>query len=147
MAAPSFEIDLVAHGLVKALGLPDSDEGDARHTVDTITGHPAWDQIGVHEVYRGWRAVLDEYPGSMMVAEAWVEPPERLARYVRPDEFQQAFNFAHLEAPWTAQAQRDVIRASLAADAAVAALLSVLDGLRSLDSGVFLDPEGQPVPW
>ena len=38
-------------------------------------------------------------------------------------------------------------QATLAADAAVAALLSVLDGLRSLDSGVFLDPEGQPVPW
>ena len=114
-----FRVD-VAHGLVKALGLPDSDEGDARHTVDTITGHPAWDQIGVHEVYRGWRAVLDEYPGSMMVAEAWVEQ-HSLSRYLRPDEFHQAFNFPYLDAPWRAEDQRSVIADSLAESAAVGA--------------------------
>lgn len=38
-------------------------------------------------------------------------------------------------------------QATLAADAAVAALLRVLDGLRPQDSGVFLDPEGQALPW
>ena len=115
-----FRVD-VAHGLVKALGLPDAhDVADAQHTVDTVTGHPAWDQVGVHEVYRGWRAVLEEFPGSMMVAEAWVEQ-HSLADYLRPDEFHQAFNFGYLEAPWRAADQRAVIRESLAEAAAVGA--------------------------
>ena len=36
---------------------------------------PMWDQEGVHEIYRQWRAVLDEYPGDrILVAEAWVQP-------------------------------------------------------------------------
>ncbi|KAF1693562.1 SDR family oxidoreductase [Pseudoxanthomonas koreensis] len=38
-------------------------------------------------------------------------------------------------------------RATLAADAAAAALLGVLDGLRPQDSGVFLGPDAQPLPW
>ena len=46
---------------------------------------PMWDQDGVHEIYRAWRALLDSYPGDrILVAEAWVQPPSRLARYVRP---------------------------------------------------------------
>ena len=46
--------------------------------------------------------MLDEYPGDrILVAEAWVQPAERLARYVRPDEMHQAFNFEYLDAPWT----------------------------------------------
>ena len=57
----------------------------------------------------------------MMVAEAWVEPAERRALYVRPDEFQQAFNFGYLEAPWRAIDQRKVIEDSLAADHVVGA--------------------------
>jgi len=62
-----------------------------------INQGPMWDQDGVHEIYRSWRRVLDEYPGQrMMVAEAWVHPPSRLARYVRPDEMHQTFNFDYL---------------------------------------------------
>ena len=38
-------------------------------------------------------------------------------------------------------------KASLAPEAAVAALLRVLDGLRPRDSGVFLDPDGKTLPW
>ena len=48
----------------------------------------------MHEIYRGWRRVADAYDGDrMFVAEAWVDSPERLARYVRPDELHTAFNF------------------------------------------------------
>ena len=83
---------------------------------------PMWDQDGVHEIYRQWRAVLDEYPGDrILVAEAWVSSPERLARYVRPDEMHQAFNFEYLEASWTAADQRTSIDASLAANEPVGA--------------------------
>ena len=56
-----------------------------------------------------------------MVAEAWVSPADRLANYVRSDEFQQAFNFAFLQTPWTATALRSTIADSLRACDAVGA--------------------------
>jgi alpha-glucosidase len=119
-----FRID-VAHGLIKAAGLPDW----AGHTAmvegtdnaSTDAG-PMWDQDGVHAIYRGWRRVLDAYPGErMMVAEAWVKPPSRLARYLRPDEMQQAFNFDYLLTHWNAAEFRTVIDSSLAVAAAAGA--------------------------
>jgi alpha-glucosidase len=115
-----FRID-VAHGMVKVPDLPDlehvSDDTDPRHHRG-----PMWDQDGVHEIYRSWRAVLDEYDGDRaMVAEAWVFPLERLARYVRPDELQQSFNFAFLTCPWDAAELRDVVATSLTSMDAVGA--------------------------
>ena len=118
-----FRVD-VAHGLVKADGLPDWD-----HEQELLDGSgrggarpPMWDQDGVHDIYRSWRRVLDEYDGDrMLVAEAWVEPAERLARYVRPDEMHQAFNFAFLSAGWRAADLRASIADSLQASALVGA--------------------------
>jgi alpha-glucosidase len=117
-----FRID-VAHGLVKATGLPDWD-----HDQELLRGSngdgrrpPMWDQDEVHEIYRSWRKVLDEYNERMLVAEAWVEPPERRARYVRPGEIHQAFNFDYLQAPWRAADLRETIVSSLTATAAVGA--------------------------
>ena len=44
-----------------------------------------------------------EYDGDRMaVAEAWTQTPERPRAFVRPDELQQAFNFAWLLAGWDA---------------------------------------------
>ena len=64
---------------------------------------PYFDQDGVHEIYRAWRPILDSYPGGRMaVAEAWASTPQRLARYVGPDELHQAFNFDFL--------RRDLVR-------------------------------------
>lgn len=83
---------------------------------------PFFDQDGVHEIYRDWRKVLAEYQGDrMMVAEAWVEPADRLARYVRKDEMQQAFNFDFLLAGWDAERMAEAIEDSLKADASVEA--------------------------
>lgn len=108
-----FRID-VAHGLVKAEGLPDwagreSMVGDVKNpdaleeATATEPTPPYFDQPGVHEIYRSWNRVLSEYPGDrMLVAEAWVEPAERLFHYVRADEMQQAFNFDFLRAGWDA---------------------------------------------
>ncbi|MCF4123516.1 glycoside hydrolase family 13 protein [Antribacter sp. KLBMP9083] len=121
-----FRVD-VAHGMVKAPGLPDwagrvaMVEGtDPAAPEDGSTGAgnngPMFDQDGVHDIYRAWNRVLAEYDGDRaLVAEAWVEPLSRLANYVRPDEMQQAFNFSFLTTPWSAPAMRTVVNASLAA--------------------------------
>ncbi|QTX03653.1 glycoside hydrolase family 13 protein [Agromyces archimandritae] len=131
-----FRVD-VAHGLAKAEGLPDfrppADAGSMGGAgVDLalepeISDEPAdhapyWAQPGVHEIYRDWRRVLDEYPGErILTAEAWVDPMSRLAEWVRPDEMHQAFNFAYLETPWDATLLRRVIDASIAAFGSVGA--------------------------
>ncbi len=118
-----FRVD-VAHGLVKEASLTDwTQESAILGGLEPVgPPPPMWDQEGVHEIYRQWRAVLDEYPGGrILVAEAWVQPAERLARYVRPDEMHQAFNFEYLDAPWAAEGLRRVIDSTLAANDAVAA--------------------------
>jgi alpha-glucosidase len=97
-----FRVD-VAHGLYKPLDLTPSEPGDK-------PPHPMWDQPEVHEVYRRWRKVLDSYDGDRMaVAEAWAGSAEAMARYIRPDELQQTFNFEWLQADWSAAAFRDVV--------------------------------------
>lgn len=106
-----FRID-VAHGLVKQEGLPDAAESvdTAQSLVQDRAGHPAWDQDGVHEIYRGWRAVADRYtPERIFIAEAWVDGNERLARYLRPDELHTAFQFDFLRTPWRSALLRKVI--------------------------------------
>ncbi len=118
-----FRVD-VAHGLIKQANLPDWQEPQEILSGNEIDKPrpPMWDQEGVHEIYRQWRQVLDGYPGErVLVAEAWVEPAERLARYVRPDEMHQAFNFEYLLASWTAPAQYAVITRSLEATDSVGA--------------------------
>jgi alpha-glucosidase len=119
-----FRVD-VAHGLVKAPGLPDW-AGQAAMVEGTEGGDdnpgPMWDQEDVHEIYRSWRRLLDSYPGErMMVAEAWIAPQARLTRYIRPDEMQQAFNFDYLLTHWDAAEIKAVVDSSLAASAAVGA--------------------------
>ncbi|MGC5626984.1 glycoside hydrolase family 13 protein [Georgenia sp. Z1344] len=115
-----FRVD-VAHGLVKQEGLPDWPwhlrmvSGSDVDPAD-VPPAPMWDRDGVHEVYRSWRRVLDEYsPARILVAEAWVDDDERLARYVRPDEMHQAFNFHFLSTRYDAGLYADAIRDSLAA--------------------------------
>jgi alpha-glucosidase len=118
-----FRVD-VAHGLVKKADLPDWHYPPTPLTGPDLADHrpPMWDQDGVHEIYRSWRRLLDKYSDDrILVAEAWVQPAERLAQYVRPDEMHQAFNFEYLQAAWEAPTQRNVIMRSLAATAAVGA--------------------------
>ena len=91
-------------------------------SVEAGDGAPYWGQDGVHEIYRDWRALLDEYPGErILAAEAWVDPLPRVAKWVRPDEMHQAFNFAYLETPWNAAALRTVVDDSISAFGAVGA--------------------------
>jgi alpha-glucosidase len=128
-----FRVD-VAHGMIKAAGLPDytppadggsmgggDGSGSGTSGADAPTP-PFWAQDGVHEIYRDWRLVLNEYEGDrVLCAEAWVEPLTKLARWVRPDEMHQAFNFSYLETPWAAKALRAVINTSISAFSGVGA--------------------------
>ena len=94
-----FRID-VAHGLVKAAGLPDAPVQQRIGLLES-RAFPFWDQEGVHDIYREWRKLLDSYPNQRMaVAEAWVNPPSRSALYVRPDELANTFNFDFLTVIW-----------------------------------------------
>lgn len=110
-----FRID-VAHGMAKPDGLPDMVPMDDTGLLDDHgPGDHRFDQDGVHVVHRRIRAVLDQYPGTMAVGEVWVSDDDRLARYLRDDELQLAFNFKLLTADWTAGGLRDAITHSLAA--------------------------------
>ena len=118
-----FRVD-VAHGLIKAPGLPEwaTPHGPIVRADTAGRRPPMWDRDEVHEIYRAWRTIIDTYPGDrVLVAEALVSPPERLARYVRPGEMHQAFNFDYLQAAWRAADLRAVIADSLAACGAVGA--------------------------
>jgi alpha-glucosidase len=109
-----FRID-VADSMAKDDSLPDiHDPRVPGQPANKYPGHPHWDRDEVHDIHRRWRRIADEYvdrPGGArtFVAEAWVTPPERLARYVRPDELHCAFNFDALKAPWDAKSLRQVI--------------------------------------
>ncbi|WP_157155129.1 glycoside hydrolase family 13 protein [Diaminobutyricimonas sp. LJ205] len=129
-----FRVD-VAHGMIKAEGLPDytppaegGSMGGGTATLEPGISDeanddpPYWAQEGVHEIYREWRKLLDGYAGErILAAEAWVDPLPKVAKWVRPDEMHQAFNFAYLETPWEASALRSVIDNSLDAFSAVGA--------------------------
>ncbi|MEU4239232.1 glycoside hydrolase family 13 protein [Actinoplanes sp. NPDC026619] len=120
LGVDGFRID-VAHGLVKETGLPDIGHEATWHLLD-VGESPCFDRDGVHDIYRSWRAILDEYPGERIaVAEAWAPTLARVANYVRPDELHQAFNFSYLATGWEPAAQRAMIDDSLAAMSAVGA--------------------------
>ena len=150
--ADGFRID-VAHGLVKAEGLPDAPP--FRHELAGRTADmPMWDQPGVHDIYRRWRRVTDSYAvegedaDRIMCAEAWVTPTEALAAYVRPDELHQSFNFGFLTSAWIAAEMRANIAGALDAVAGYGApqtwVLSNHDVVRHA-SRLGFDPTPGPV--
>jgi alpha-glucosidase len=98
--------------LTKRAGLPDFVEG--------VDPHPYIDQDEIHDVYRAWRRVADEY-GGVFVGEVWLPDAERFARYLRPDELHTAFNFNFLACPWDAERLRRTVDDTLAEHAPVAA--------------------------
>ncbi len=125
-----FRVD-VAHGMYKEASLrdqvvaPDEHPGSGASTSMVerdLRDEPMWDQPEVHDVYRRWRRVLDSYTGDRMaVAEAWTQTSDSMARFVRPDELPQAFNFHWLLAPWSASAFAEVVTATFDAVGSVGA--------------------------
>ncbi|MFB7882813.1 glycoside hydrolase family 13 protein [Microbacterium sp. NPDC056057] len=157
-----FRVD-VAHGLVKAEGLPDyipnPEAGSMGGEAENV---PYWGQDAVHEVYRDWRKILEEYQGDRaLAAEAWLPTAARTAEWVRSDEMHQAFNFPYLETKWNAADLREVIEVSLHAFPGVGApstwVLSNHDVVRHASRlaltaenpqghGIGPDSPGQPIP-
>jgi alpha-glucosidase len=102
--------------LVKDPGLPEVPEEPAPG------GHPIHDRDALHDIYRGWRAIAESYPGDrVLVGEVWLADIDRFARYLRPDELHTAFNFDFMTQPWDPGSLRDSIDATLAAHAPVGA--------------------------
>jgi alpha-glucosidase len=135
--ADGFRVD-VAHGLYKEESLRDqerpegwepppphsppgsgADDRSSSMVERVLTDEPMWEQPEVHDVYRRWRRVLDEYGDErgerIGVAEAWTQTPESMAEFVRADELHQAFNFAWLTTPWSARGFAEVVNSSIAA--------------------------------
>ncbi|MEU0954538.1 alpha-amylase family glycosyl hydrolase [Streptomyces niveus] len=137
-----FRVD-VAHALFKDPALPDAGPGQHR---DPARNHlmPYYDREELHPLYRSWHTLLAGHPAGppgsappgerLLVAEAAVFEPARLARYVRPGAMGQSFNFAFLECPWEPAAIRAVVTESVDAMAAVGApvtwVLSSHDAVR-----------------
>ncbi|MRG59675.1 DUF3459 domain-containing protein [Agromyces sp. CFH 90414] len=84
--------------------------------------HPHVDRDEIHDIYRSWRRVADEYDGTrVLVGELWLPDAERFAAYLRPDEMHTAFNFDFMSRPWDPAELRASIDLMLAAHAPVGA--------------------------
>ena len=122
-----FRID-VAHGLMKAAGLPDvgyATLGALRNAIaepQDVEDHPHWDREEVHEIYRDWRRLEDRFPQVCFVGEVVMADVARTARYVRSDELHSAFNFPFLRAGWDAAALHTAIDATIRESAVVGAI-------------------------
>jgi alpha-glucosidase len=112
------------HAMGKAEGLPDHPDV-ARAGAGFIEGEaspPMWFQESVHPIFRRWREILDSYTGERaMCGEAYVLPLSFMALWVRPDEFNQTFNFRFLDSEWKPSILFESINESFAAFDAVGA--------------------------
>jgi len=98
-----FRID-VAHAMKKDMSEPYPSIKDfAMERIPLDGSHPLFDRDDVHEIYKGWREIFNEYnPPRVAVAEAWVPAPRR-PRYASPEGLGQAFNFDLLGEKWSAK--------------------------------------------
>lgn len=113
----------VAGVRIDSAALPVKDATFPEVAADSAPGtHPHLDRDELHDIYRSWRAVADEYEGTrVLVGEVWLESPERFARYLRSDEMHTAFNFDFMTQPWHAGRMRASIERTLAEHAPVGA--------------------------
>ena len=109
-----FRID-VAHGMAKPPGLPDAN--DDVKVLSHSDDDPRFNHPSVHEIHRGIRTIVDEYPGSVTIGEVWVMDNIRWAEYLRPDELHLGFNFRLTKVDFDADEVRAAIQNSLAATA------------------------------
>lgn len=115
-----FRVD-VAHSLVKDLNAPLRDQPNLDLALPLDGSDPLYDRDGVHEVYRSWRKVFNEYdPPLMAVAETWSPANSRTFLYARPDELGQVFDFSLLKSSWSRDSYRDTINTSLAGQQSIA---------------------------
>ena len=148
-----FRID-VAHALVKDMTEPLRSQTTLDAALPRDGSDPLYDREGLHEIYRSWRRVFDEYdPPRMAVAETWTPTSFRNYLYARPDELGQVFDFALSKAPWDHDTVAAVVRTSLAdqfeyagADGGLTWVLSSHDVPRHA-SRLALPPGVDPMAW
>jgi len=107
-----FRID-VSDALMKDDNFPDTDDGQPIIDKD--------EACGVHEVYRAFRRVLDEFPGDRMAVIETGTDAETVALFLRPDEMHLAFNFAFSKCGWSATEIYDAVTQAMAANTMVGA--------------------------
>ena len=99
-----FRID-VAHGMKKDLSEPLKNQPNfpSYKELEQNPGQNVlFDRDELHDVYKEWRQLFDQYdPPRVAVAEASV-PPSRLVKYASPDELGQSFNFELFDANFNA---------------------------------------------
>lgn len=105
--ADGFRID-VAHALAKDIDSrpledwPDDPGQSSLAQSGSGDENPLWDRPEVHDIYREWRQVFNEYePARFAVGEAWVAP-EHQWMYASTDELGQVFNFEFAKKNWFA---------------------------------------------
>ncbi|RBY87970.1 glycoside hydrolase family 13 protein [Blastococcus sp. TF02A-30] len=119
-----FRVD-VAYGLFK-----DADLRDNPGTYSpTLFGHGpeqamTWNQPEVHDVWRRWRAICDEYDEAMLVGEVSLADVGQVALYSRPDELHQSLAFRLLKSPWSAEDYAEAVVEALDAFGEVGAPVS-----------------------
>jgi len=109
----------VGHFLAKDPALADIDDGHWEVTAGDA--HPYADREAVHEIYRGWRKVMDAAGRDIVSCGEIDLPAERVARYLRPGELHTAFNFDFTARPWAAGPMRRSTEQTLASHGAVGA--------------------------
>ncbi len=114
-----FRID-VAHGMAKPADLPDMALDELGMLV-AGNDDPRFNHADVHDIHRGIRSVLDDYPHAVSIGEIWVFDNAEFAKYLRADELHMGFNFRLVRAPFEAARIHDAISNSLAAAACAGA--------------------------
>jgi alpha-glucosidase len=112
--ADGFRID-AACGLVKGINLIDVDDPLADERVGEPQNRLAWGQPEVHDVYRSWRAICNDYAQRdgnerILIGEiGGFVATDQLRHYLRADELHEAFLFELLDAPWEAATMIEII--------------------------------------
>ena len=109
-----FRVD-VAHALAKDLAEPLRSQPNLDRYLPLDGTDPLYDRDEVHDIYRSWRTVFNEYdPPRMAVAETWHPTSARTYLYARPTELGQVFDFSLLKTDWNAEHFARVIQQSMA---------------------------------
>jgi alpha-glucosidase len=117
--ADGFRIDFIS-GLIKDAQWRDnptraeSDPDIPWYAAGTQLQLHSNDQPEVHDIIRGMRRALDEFPDRMMVGETWPNALAHVSDYLRPDELQLAFNFRFVLARYEAARFRAAIETTQA---------------------------------
>ena len=109
-----FRID-VAHGMAKPPDLPDAK--DKVKVLSHSDDDPRFNHPSVHEIHRGIRKIVDDYPDALTIGEVWVMDNLLWAEYLRPDELHLGFNFRLTKIDFDAGQSHDAIQNSLDATA------------------------------